>query len=139
MDALQVAVGERSEKGPQALRHRDVWRKLLIFLVGKRGQFTAFCTTPNLRYSLHLHGNLHADGFLGLGGGAGDMRRENHILQIEVRRVLQRLLARRRRAPRRRSCPRSSAAASACVVNQLAARAVDDAHALLHRRQRLRR
>ena len=54
---------------------------------------TAFWTTPNLRYSLHLQGNLHANGLLRLAGGTGDVRGQDDVVQREVRRILQWLLA----------------------------------------------
>ena len=92
---------------------------------------TAFCTTPSFRYSRTCMGDLNAHGFLRLGGRAGDVRREDHVVELGVGRVLGRLDGEdvESRAGHLAGLERVD---QSRVVHQLAARAVDDAHALLH-------
>ena len=80
---------------------------------------------------------LDADRLLRLVGRARDVRTQQHVVQVVVRRVLQRLLVEdvERRA---RDLPGLQALDQRLVHDQLAARAVDDADALLHAGDRLR-
>ena len=84
----------------------------------------------------HLLGDLQRDVLLRLGGGGAEMRRAHHVGMAEQRIRGRRLLGEHVEG-RARDVAGIERRAQRRLVDQPAARAVDDAHALLHRRERL--
>ena len=103
--------------------------------MAERRQIHRILHHAQLEVIAHLAGNLDADGFLRLGRRAGDVRRQNHVVQFGVRRVFRGLFDKhiQRRAGH---LPALQGLDQGRIFNQFAARAVDDAHALLHLGQR---
>ncbi len=130
--ALACLRQERSEPSGEI----DVRRQLHVLFVAKRGEIHRVLHNAELQILTHLHRDLDADGLLRLSRRAGDMRREDYVVELEIRRVFERLLREyiERRARQLSALERGD---ECCVVDQFAARAVDDAHALLHGRERL--
>src|SRR5215472_461642 len=83
-----------------------------------------------------LTGNLDPNSILGLMGRSGDMWRDNHVVQSKEGRVPGRLLY---KDVERSACDVaiSDCRGERCIINQLAASAVDDAHTAFHLGQRL--
>ena len=87
----------------------------------------------------HLLGDLQGDILLRLGGGGAEMRRADHV-RVAEQRVLRRPAPRRtRRSAAPATCPDFERIAQRLLVDQPAARAIDDPHALLHLRRSPRR
>src|ERR1700733_14172899 len=93
MNAFQIPRSQRGEECTQTLRHQDVRGNLLILLISHGGQVDRVLDYPKLEVILDLLGNLYSDGLLRLSGRTGDMRSQNDVVQSEVRRIFQRLLA----------------------------------------------
>ncbi len=102
-----------------------------VLLVGERGEIDGVLHDAELEVVADLHGELDADGLLGLVGRAGDVRGEDDVVQVEEGGVFEGLLM-------------EDVEGSSCDVaglnglgegfldDELAACAVDDANALLH-------
>jgi hypothetical protein len=60
--------------------------------VGERGEVDGVLHDAELEVVADLHGQLDADGLLGLVGCAGDVRREHDVVEVEEGGVLERLL-----------------------------------------------
>jgi hypothetical protein len=120
-DALDVAGCSalppwRGRGVAEAGGHLDVGRDFGVLLFGERGDVDGVLDDAELEVVADLVGELDADGLLGFVGGAGDVRAEEDVVEAEVGRVLERLLAEDvegsagdvagldglRRAPRRR-------------------------------------
>ena len=103
----------------------------------ERGHVDGVLHDAELEVVAHLLGELDADGLLRFVGRTGDVRREQDVVEVEEGRVLERLLAEdvERGAG---DVAGLDGSASACVDDQLAAGAVDDADALLHDGERVR-
>ena len=106
-------------------------RQLHILLVAQRRQIHGVLHHAELEILAHLLRDLYAHRLLRLGRGAGDVRRKNHVVEPEIGRVLGRLNGKHveRRARHLAALERSR---QIRFHHQLAARAIDDAHALLH-------
>ena len=102
--------------------------------MAQRRQIDCILRHAELEVIAHLPRNLNPHRLLRLARRAGNVRRQNHVLQLRVGRVLRRLFAEhvQRRA---RNLPGLESLHQRRVVNQFPARAVDNAHALLHRGQ----
>ena len=93
MDTFKISGCQRGEKCTQTFCHEDVRGKLLILLVGHGGQVDRILHYPELEVVLNLLGNLHPYGLLRFTGRTGDMRSQDDVVQPEIRRIFQRLLA----------------------------------------------
>ena len=130
-DALDAAFAGLREEGAEPAGEIDERRELHVFLVAERGQIDGVLHHAELEILAHLGGDLDADGFLRFCSGAGDVRREDDVVETEVRRVFGRLDGEdvEGRAGDVAAFERGD---EGRVFDQLAAGAVDDAHALLH-------
>jgi hypothetical protein len=89
VNGLDAALAGLREERAKAAREINVGREDLRYSSWlSEGRLTAFCTTPSLRYSRTWLGDLDADGFLGFGGGSGDVGRENDVVQADGRATL---------------------------------------------------
>ena len=120
-----------AEELAEAVGHLDVGRDFGVLLFGERGDVDGVLDDAELEVVADLVGELDADGFLGFVGGAGDVRAEQDVVEAEVGRVLERLLA--------EDVERGAGDVAGLdgfgegfVDDELAAGAVDDADALLH-------
>ena len=102
MNGLDAAFAGLGEKGAETSCEIDVGRKLHVLFVAERGQIDGVLHDAELEIFAHLHRDLNADGLLRFGGGPGDVRREDDVLEFEIRRVFRAALRRRRQAQRLR-------------------------------------
>ena len=135
VDALEAALGELCQKTSQPVGKSHVRRQFQILLVRKRGQIDCILHHAELQILAYLQRDLHADGLLCFGGRPSDVRREDHILQFEERRILERLLVENVQG-RTANVTALERLGQRFFDNQLAARTVYDAHSLLHRCER---
>ena len=104
--------------------------------MAERGQIDGILHDAELEIVAHLAGDLNADRLLRFAGGAGNVRGENDVVQCEVGRLFGRLDGEDIEG-RTGHLAALEGGDEVGVFNELAARAVDDAHALLHFRQGL--
>ena len=102
------------------------------------GMLTAVETTPPVSAATHLLGALVAGAVGRLGGRGAEVRGDDHV-GVARRTAGSRSSARTgtRRARRPPTLPESSASLQRAVVDQPAARDVEDAHAVAHLRERV--
>ena len=129
---LGQLAGERAE----LLRERDERLEPRRLLGGDRGKVDGVGDRAAQQIVRHLLGDLQRDVLLRLGGRGAEMRRAHHVGMPEQRVLGGRLLGEyvEGRAGDMAGIERS---AQRHLVDQPAARAIDDAHALLHRGERL--
>ena len=115
----------------------DIGRQHHILFMTERWQIHCVLYHAQFQILAHLPRYLNAHSFLRLACRSGDVRSQNHIVQLEIRRVFQRLHGKNiQRCASHLSALQCSH--QRCVFYQFAARAIDNAHTLFHRRQRLR-
>jgi len=76
---MPLTAALRSSSVFQSLGQRDVRLHLDVLLVAERGHVDGVLDHAALQVLAHLHGDLHADRFLRLEGGAGNVRREQDV------------------------------------------------------------
>ena len=126
-----IARAGMAEQLAEPRGHLDVGRDFGVLFLRERGDVDGVLHDAELEVVADLLGELDADGFLRLVGRAGDVRRKQHVLEREVRRVFERLGA---EDVERSACDVAAGDGfgERFVDDQLAACAVDDAYALLH-------
>ena len=131
IDGLDAAFAGLRKKRTETASHVDERRELFVLLVSERRQVDRILHHTELEIVAHLGGDLNADGLLRLARGAGDVRGEDDVVHGEVGRLFGGLDGEniKRRAGHMAAQERGD---QGRIFNQLAARAVDDAHALLH-------
>ncbi len=107
------------------------------FLRGDRGEIHRVRDRAAQQIVRHLLGDLQRDVLLRLGGGGAEMRRADHVGMAEQRDSLFAGSSVNTSKAAPATWPESSAARKRLLVDQPAARAIDDAHAFLHCRERL--
>ena len=98
---------------------------------GERGEVDGVLDDAELEVVADLHGELDADGLLGLVGGAGDVRGEDDVVEVEEGRVLEGLLVEDVEGGAG-DVAGLDGVGEGLFDDELAAGAVDDADALLH-------
>ncbi len=137
VNGLDAALAGLREERAETPGEIDEGRELHVLLVAERGKVDGVLHDAELEILAHLHGDLNADGLLRFARGAGDVRREDDVVEFEVGRIFGRLDG--------EDIERSAGDLAGFeggdergIFDQLAARAVDDAHALLHGRKSFR-
>src|SRR5258708_38390912 len=87
-----MAGGGVGEEVYEALGHLDVGGDLDVLLVGEGGEVDGVLDDAEFEVVADLHGELDADGFLSLVGCAGDVGREDDVVEVEEGRVFEGLL-----------------------------------------------
>src|ERR1039458_9787479 len=131
LNGFQIPRYRMRQEQPQTFRHVDVRRDLLVLFVRERRQVDRVLHHAELQVVAHLHRQLNADRLLHLIRRTPYVRRQQHVVQAEVRRILQRLMAKdiQRRTG---DVARADGISKSFVDDQFTPRAVDDANARFH-------
>ncbi len=84
-NGFDAALAGLREERAETAGEVDVGRELHVLFVAERGQVDGVLHHAELEILAHLHGDLDADGLLRFGGRAGDVRREDHVVEVEGR------------------------------------------------------
>ena len=135
-DLLHAALAGLRQEGSQTLAERDVRQHLLVLFLADGRHVDRVLDDALGQVLADLQRDLHADGFLRLVGRTRDVRRQDDVRQRRQWRVLQRLMA---VDIERRAAQLSGLQGldDGRLVQQLAASAIHQAHALLHLAQRV--
>ena len=131
LDVFEVAGGGVGEEVAEALGHLDVGGDLDVLLVRERGEVDGVLDDAELEVVADLHGELDADGLLGFVGGAGDVRGEDDVVEVEEGGVFEGLLVEDVEGGAG-DVAGLDGVGEGLLDDELAAGAVDDADALLH-------
>src|SRR6266851_1028139 len=131
LDVFQIAGGGVREEVAEALGHLDIGGDLDVLLMREAGEVDGVLDDAELEVVANLHGELDADGLLGLVGGSGDVRGEDDVVEVVEDRLFERLLVEdvEGRAGDLAGLERFG---ERLFDDELAAGAVHDAYALLH-------
>ena len=135
-DLLDAGLGQLARERAELLGERDEGLQPRRFFRRDRGEVDGIRDRAAQQIIRHLVGDLQRDILLRLAGGGAEMRRADHVRMTEQR-VLVRGLGREHVEGRAGDLSGIKRCAQSRLVDQAAARAIDDAHALFHRRDRL--
>ncbi len=90
MNAFNAGLPGLREERPHPAAKIDVRRQNDVLLVAERGKIHGVLHHAELEIFAHLLRNLNADSFLRFRCRAGDMRRQDHVVELHVRRVFER-------------------------------------------------
>ena len=133
---VDAALGQLAGERAELLRQLDEGAQPRRLLGRDRREVDGVRDRAAQQVVRHLLGDLQRDVFLRLGGGGAEMRGAHHVGMAEQRIVGRRLLGEHVEGGAS-DVAGIERGAQGRLVDQPAARAIDDAHALLHRRERL--
>ena len=134
-----AGLGELAGERAELLGERDERLEPRRLLGGDRGEVDRVGDRAAQQIVRHLLGDLQRDVLLRLGGGGAEMRRAHHVGHGRTADCCVAGSSTNTSKAAPATWPDLSAVAQRRLVDQAAARAIDDAHALLHLRRSPRR